>query len=130
MRTKWNNYMEAPLKEILSECERKKKSDRQGGVNSSLRDKNSEDTDFQTQIKNFQDKIQLNAKGQQTWGFPINVTFISLPMLWEEVKNTQIHLCNEDDAEFSVFVYLQPYSHNVLSVWFYLLVLTKPKEKK
>lgn len=33
----------------------------------------------------------------------------------------------DDDAEFSLYVYVAPYSHNVLSVWFYLLALTKDK---
>ena len=63
----------------------------------------------------------------RSWGFPINVTFVNLPMLWEEVKNTKIHLVYEEDAEFSLYVYVEPYSHNVLSVWFYLLALTKNK---
>jgi hypothetical protein len=63
----------------------------------------------------------------KSWGFPINVTFISLPLLWEEVKNTKLHLIEDDDAEFSFYVYMEPYSHNVMSVWFFLLVLTKEK---
>ena len=63
----------------------------------------------------------------KSWGFPINVTFISLPFLWEEVKNTKLHLIEDDDAEFSFYVYIEPYSHNVMSVWFFLLVLTKEK---
>ena len=50
-------------------------------------------------------------------------------MLWEEVKNTKIHLVYDDDAEFSLYVYVEPYSHNVLSVWFYLLALTKDKHR-
>jgi len=48
-------------------------------------------------------------------------------MLWEEVKNTKVHMIYDDDAEFSLYVYVAPYSHNVLSVWFYLLALTKDK---
>lgn len=48
-------------------------------------------------------------------------------MLWEEVKNTKLHMIYDDDAEFSLYVYVAPYSHNVLSVWFYLLALTKDK---
>lgn len=71
----------------------------------------------------------MNAKGQKSWGFPINVTFVSLEMLWEEVKNTKIHLVYDDNAEFSLTVYVEPYSHNVLSVWFYLLVLTNDKKR-
>lgn len=50
-------------------------------------------------------------------------------MLWEEVKNTKIHLVYDDDAEFSLYVYVEPYSHNVLSVWFYLLALTKDRHR-
>lgn len=74
-----------------------------------------------------QAKINENARGLKSWGFPVNVTFISLPMLWEEVKNTKLHLVWDDDAEFSLYVYVEPYSHNVMSVWFFLLVLTKDK---
>jgi hypothetical protein len=66
----------------------------------------------------------------KSWGFPINVTFVSLPLLWEEVKNTKLHLIEDEDAEFSFYVYVEPYSHNVMSVWFFLLVLTKEKQNK
>jgi hypothetical protein len=38
-----------------------------------------------------------------------------------------LHLIEDDDAEFSFYVYVEPYSHNVMSVWFFLLVLTKEK---
>jgi hypothetical protein len=74
-----------------------------------------------------QDVIDLHAKGMKFWGFPINLTFISLPLLWEEVRNTKLHLVDDDDAEFSISVLVAPYSHNVMSVWFFLLALTKEK---
>jgi len=32
------------------------------------------------------------------YGFPINVTFISLDQLWEEVKNTGIHNIMSDNV--------------------------------
>lgn len=48
-------------------------------------------------------------------------------MLWEDVRNTEIHLNQDDDTEFSFYVYVAPYSHNVLSVWIYTLALTKDK---
>ena len=48
-------------------------------------------------------------------------------MLWEEVKNTKIHDIQDDEAEFSLYVYIAPYPHNVLSVWFYLLALTRDR---
>jgi hypothetical protein len=57
------------------------------------------------------------------------VTFVSLPLLWEEVKNTKIHLIYDDDAEFSLSIVVTPYSHNVLSVWFYLVAFTKERQK-
>jgi hypothetical protein len=65
-----------------------------------------------------------------SWGFPINVTFVSLPLLWEEVKNTKLHMILDENAEFSLQVYVGPYSHNVLSVWFYLLSLTFPNKRR
>lgn len=131
MRTKWNNQMESTLNSILANCENKRKKARQGATNSKLRgeDQAKFDEDLQSQIGAIQAQINSNAKGQKSWGFPINVTFVSLPMLWEEVKNTKIHLVYDDDAEFSLYVYVEPYSHNVLSVWFYLLALTKDKRR-
>jgi hypothetical protein len=32
-----------------------------------------------------------DASGKKAWGFPINVTFVTLDLLWEEVKNTKLH---------------------------------------
>ncbi len=127
MRTKWNNQMEATLGTILAGCEMKRKKARLGATHSSMRDKNQQDDDLNQQISAMQAKINENARGLKSWGFPVNVTFISLPMLWEEVKNTKLHLVWDDDAEFSLYVYVEPYSHNVMSVWFFLLVLTKDK---
>jgi len=49
-----------------------------------------------------QSDIEKNALGFKIWGFPINVTFISLPLLWEEVKNTKIHMIDDDEAEFAI----------------------------
>ena len=127
MRTKWNNQMEAILNNILAKLEMKRKKARQGANHSSLRSDGVVDEDVQQQIIAIEAQINANAKGMKSWGFPINVTFVNLPMLWEEVKNTKIHLVFEEDAEFSLYVYVEPYSHNVLSVWFYLLALTKNK---
>jgi hypothetical protein len=47
MRTKWNNQMEETLKNILNMCENKRKKARQGAANSTLREKNLDDGDFQ-----------------------------------------------------------------------------------
>lgn len=131
MRTKWNNQMEATLNNILAKLEMKRKKARQGAAHSTLRGKGplAED-DVRQQIDAIQSQINANAKGMKSWGFPINVTFVNLPMLWEEVKNTKLHLVYEEDAEFSLYVYVEPYSHNVLSVWFYLLALTKNKAQQ
>lgn len=119
--------MESTLATILASCEMNRKKARIGANYSSLRDKNAVDEDLNQLINRIQSQINQNAKGMKSWGFPINVTFISLPLLWEEVKNTKLHLIEEDDAEFSFYVYVEPYSHNVMSVWFFLLVLTKEK---
>jgi hypothetical protein len=127
MRTKWNNQMESTLNSILAKLEMKRRKARQGAHHSTLRSEGVVDEDVQQQLLAIEAQINANAKGMRSWGFPINVTFVNLPMLWEEVKNTKIHLVYEEDAEFSLYVYVEPYSHNVLSVWFYLLALTKNK---
>lgn len=131
MRTKWNNQMEATLNNILAKLEMKRKKARQGAAHSTLRGQApGPEDDVRQQIDAIQQQINANAKGMKSWGFPINATFVSLPMLWEEVKNTKLHLVYEEDAEFSLYVYVEPYSHNVLSVWFYLLALTKNKAQQ
>jgi hypothetical protein len=127
MRTKWNNQMEATLNTVLAKLELKRKKARQGAAHSTLRGEGVADDDVRQQIEAIQQQVNANARGMKSWGFPINATFVSLPMLWEEVKNTKVHLVYEEDAEFSLYVYVEPYSHNVLSVWFYLLALTKNK---
>jgi hypothetical protein len=129
MRTKWNNQMEGVLNSILAKCEMRRKKARLGATHSSLRESVPDEENVQATISEIQSKINQTSKGHKSWGFPINATFISLPMLWEEVRNTKIHLVYDDDAEFSLYVYVEPYSHNVLSVWFYLLALTKDKRR-
>ena len=113
----------------MFKCEMKRQKARLGASNSDIgRDKiaaqKSNIDEVSEYLKAVQDEITSNAKGLRAWGFPINVTFVSLELLWEEVKNTQIHLINKDEAEFSFVVYIEPYPHNVLSVWFYILALT------
>lgn len=68
-----------------------------------------------------------DAHGKRAWGFPINVTFITLDLLWEEVKNTKLHAIMDRNAEFSLSVWVKPYSNNVLSVWLYVAAFTKQK---
>ena len=126
-RTKWNNQIEKTLNSILAMCEMNRSEARNGALSSSLRGDVSKEDDLSQLISRIQDQINSNANGMKSWGFPINVTFISLPLLWEEVKNTKLHLMENEDAEFSFSVYVKPYSHNVMSVWFFLLVLTKER---
>lgn len=58
------------------------------------------------------------------YGFPINVTFISLDQLWEEVKNTGIHNILSDNVQFILSVGIYPYPNNINSVWIYLSALS------
>ena len=58
------------------------------------------------------------------YGFPINVTFISLDQLWEEVKNTGIHNILSDNVQFILSVGIYPYPNNINSVWIYLYALS------
>lgn len=70
---------------------------------------------------------EVDAFGKRTWGFPINMSFVTLDLLWEEVKNTKLHAIQDRNAEFSLSVYVKSYSSNVLSVWLYLAVFTKQR---
>jgi hypothetical protein len=55
------------------------------------------------------------------------MSFVTLDMLWEEVKNTKLHAIEDRNAEFSLSVYVKSYASNVLSVWLYLAVFTKQR---
>ncbi len=50
-----------------------------------------------------------------------------MELLWEEVKNTKLHLISAEEEKFSLQVHVEPYSHNVLSVWVFLLAFTKDR---
>jgi hypothetical protein len=59
MRTKWNNVMEATLRDILAKCEIKKQKARQGGSNSTLREEKQRLNieDVSNQINTIQEQI-------------------------------------------------------------------------
>lgn len=57
------------------------------------------------------------------WGFPINVTFVSLDQLWKDVMTTKIHMVDRNDVEFVLTVYVKPYPANIYSVWIYLAAI-------
>lgn len=130
MTTKWNVAVGDKLIKILVNCEIYKLKARQGGTNSTLRDSrmnNNEDLDVSAISDMIRKATEDDAHGKRAWGFPINSTFITLDLLWEEVKNTKLHTIMDRNAEFSLSVYVKPYSSNVLSVWLYLAVFTKQR---
>lgn len=131
MTTKWNVAVGEKLNNILFQCELFKMKARQGGTSSSLRTASRQNANEDLDVSAISEKIRKatedDAHGKRAWGFPINVTFITLDLLWEEVKNTKLHAIMDRNAEFSLSVWVKPYSNNVLSVWLYLAAFTKQK---
>ena len=69
-------------------------------------------------------EINESIRAKKPYGFPINLTFVSLDQLWEEVKSTGIHNTYSDSVEFIMSVGIYPYPNNINSVWIYLAALT------
>ena len=63
--------------------------------------------------------------GRESYGFPLNMPFVSIEQVWEEVKNTEIHNILDADFEYVLTVCIWPYPNYVLSVWVYIAVLYK-----
>lgn len=62
---------------------------------------------------------------REIYGFPLNMPFVSVEQIWEEVSNTEIHNILNDDIEFVLSVCIFPYPNYVMSVWVYIAVLYK-----
>ncbi len=95
MTTKWNVAVGDKLTNILFHCEIHKLKSRQGATNSSLlndqRRNGNEDLDVGAIANKIRSLTEVDAFGKRTWGFPINMSFVTLDALWEEVKNTKLH---------------------------------------
>ena len=68
--------------------------------------------------------------GKEVYGFPLNMPYISLEKIWEEVKNTDIHNIIDNDVEYVLCVGVCPYPHYVLSIWVYIAVLFNPIQER
>ena len=62
----------------------------------------------------------MTVDRKRCWGFPINLSFISLDHLWTQIAATKVHCVNRRDVEFALAVVVESYPANVLSVWVYL----------
>ena len=67
----------------------------------------------------------LVTLNRDIYGFPLNMPFVSVEQIWEEVRNTEIHNILSEDIEFVLSVGIFPYPNYVLSVWVYIAVLYK-----
>jgi coiled-coil and C2 domain-containing protein 2A len=61
--------------------------------------------------------------GKKMYGYPLNMTFINAEKVWQEVKNTELHLIKDEHIELALSVKIQEYPHNILSVWVFICVL-------
>lgn len=57
------------------------------------------------------------------YGFPLNMPYLSVDQVWQEVKNTGIHDLANDDLKYVLSVGIFHYPNYVLSVWVYIAVI-------
>ena len=72
-------------------------------------------------VQFFKDISSQDTK--RVWGYPINVTFVSLDQLWKAVQNTKMYMVDRHDIEFGLTVYVESFPANVMSVWIYLAAM-------
>lgn len=102
-KTIWNRYVGESLQGILVELER-------GAC-------------FEYNYEASSDKLAIMFAAYKVNGFPINMPYSSLSAIVEQIKGTGIHLCSDDNAEFSLAVKVFEYPRNILSVWIFLVSL-------
>lgn len=103
-KTTWNTEFQDALNGILRELE--------------------EDECFETEQKHYMDKLNGETIGAyKVAGYPLNMPYVSVARIIERVKATGIHLNSDNNAEFSINVYIQSYPMNIFSVWVFLLAL-------
>lgn len=60
-------------------------------------------------------------------GFPINLPYTDINSILDAVYATQIHNVPSNDVEFALAVHIHAYPNTVLSVWIYVVTLTRRK---
>lgn len=75
------------------------------------------------QLRFITDTILSKTQGKEIYGFPLNVPFISIDQVWDEVRSTEIHNILHEDIQYVLSVAIVPYPNYVLSVWVYVAVL-------
>ena len=62
------------------------------------------------------------------YGFPLNMPFIDADKIWQEVKNTELHLIEDETVEFAIAVEFFDFPHNILSVWVFICAIYSESE--
>ena len=59
----------------------------------------------------------------QLTGFPIHSPYTDIPNLLATVERTGVHLCEDQQVEYALAVYVHSYPNDVISVWLYIASL-------
>lgn len=120
--TRWNSQISRQLYSILPEFETYCFNTRTGALKSSLYSRDPKE--HHLELIRIQDRV-ANVLGdvKNVYGFPINLGFVSVESVWEEVKNTDIHNIPDESIEFVLAVRVFEYSSFVCSVWVYVAAL-------
>lgn len=59
------------------------------------------------------------------FGFPLNLPYVNTKSLISTVKSTAVHVCDDPNVEFGLAVEVYAYPNNVISVWVFLVSITR-----
>ena len=134
LRTNWENTANDKIERILEQYEMKcfnaKKSgiiiDSQQTKEQIHEQRKAEKKELLDNFISYEREIQDQFVGAtEVYGFPINVSFVTMEGIWEQVKLTNVHLIASENSELSLTVHVNPLPGNVNSVWIFLAILKK-----
>lgn len=59
------------------------------------------------------------------FGFPLNLPYVNTKSIISTVKATAVHVCDDPNVEFGLAVEVYAYPNNVISVWVFLVSITR-----
>jgi hypothetical protein len=122
--TSWNKKYGDQMKKALYELfESFRYHMRSIGANEA--DKTKIATDAVKILECIKDQFGRDLNGKESYGFPLNMPYVSIEQIWEEVRNTEIHNILNNDVDFALAVAITAYPNYVLSVWVYIGIIQK-----
>ena len=72
-------------------------------------------------LTELQNSIQLQFPGsQEIYAFPLNLSYLTMKQIWQQIKITDIQIIGDEDSELSLSTAVIGYPGKVFSVWVFL----------